>query len=300
MKHFSRYIVCCSLFVLSCDTEPFGPFRTDEEASNELIFQDQYYTGGDCTGGSPDYFVGSEILEGQEIPNTLPQNFDLSNFLPPVGNQGRQGSCVSWAVGYYMKSMQEKIEHDHSYSSETIMSPAYTYNQITRGNCTGTSVEATLSILQEKGISSLSTFPYNENDCATQPGMEQDEDAEKARIGSYKGLSGSNMVAEMKSLLLEQTPIIISTTLDNQFGVIDATNLTAYRPHNVVYANSRCHVMLVVGYSDTNTAFKVVNSWGTDWGDNGFVWIDYEAFENVTSNDAAFRVINGAYVAYDL
>ena len=47
-------------------------------------------------------------------------------------------------------------------------------------------------------------------------------------------------------------------------------------------------------------AFKVVNSWGEAWGDNGFVWIDYLAFENVGDIEASFRVINQAYVAYDL
>ena len=58
--------------------------------------------------------------------------------------------------------------------------------------------------------------------------------------------------------------------------------------------------MLVVGFSDEYNAFKLVNSWGEDWGDNGFVWIDYQAFENVSAPSASFRVINQAYVAYDL
>ena len=57
--------------------------------------------------------------------------------------------------------------------------------------------------------------------------------------------------------------------------------------------------MLVVGYSNENNAFKVVNSWGAGWGDEGFVWIDYKAFENVLKTTEPFRVITGAYVAFD-
>ena len=57
--------------------------------------------------------------------------------------------------------------------------------------------------------------------------------------------------------------------------------------------------MLVVGYNNLHNAFKVVNSWGVDWGNAGFVWIDYQAFENVSNTSAAFRVINEAYVTYD-
>jgi transcription initiation factor IIF auxiliary subunit len=36
--------------------------------------------------------------------------------------------------------------------------------------------------------------------------------------------------------------------------------------------------MLVVGYDDTKEAFKLMNSWGDDWGVDGFCWIDYNSF----------------------
>lgn len=107
------------------------------------------------------------------------------------------------------------------------------------------------------------------------------------------------MVDEMKTLLTQQTSIIISTTISNQFGRTDSSGQAAYRKHTINYSDTGCHAMLVVGFSDSQNAFKVVNSWGTDWGNNGFVWIDYMAFENVTDETAAFRVINAAYIAYD-
>lgn len=54
--------------------------------------------------------------------------------------------------------------------------------------------------------------------------------------------------------------------------------------------------MLVVGYSDQYQAFKLVNSWGEGWGDGGFVWVDYEAFENVFDLQNPFRVLCQAMV----
>src|SRR5690606_11872331 len=110
-----------------------------------------------------------KVLEDLTIPTELPDEFDLSSFLPPIGNQGRQGSCTSWAITYYLKSFQEKIESGLPYSSNNIMSPAYTYNQISQGICEGTALESTLEILKQKGAVSLESFPYLDYSCNIQP-----------------------------------------------------------------------------------------------------------------------------------
>ena len=39
------------------------------------------------------------------------------------------------------------------------------------------------------------------------------------------------------------------------------------------------HAMAVVGYDDTRGAFKFANSWGTNWGCNGFGWVSYPYFQ---------------------
>jgi len=40
--------------------------------------------------------------------------------------------------------------------------------------------------------------------------------------------------------------------------------------------------MLLVGYSDERQAFKLMNSWGTKWGDGGFGWISYRALAELS------------------
>ena len=41
--------------------------------------------------------------------------------------------------------------------------------------------------------------------------------------------------------------------------------------------------MLIVGYDEDRKAFKIVNSWGNNWGNNGFCWISYNFFKKQTS-----------------
>jgi hypothetical protein len=36
--------------------------------------------------------------------------------------------------------------------------------------------------------------------------------------------------------------------------------------------------MAITGWDDAKNAYKVQNSWGTNWGDAGFGWIDYQFF----------------------
>jgi hypothetical protein len=45
--------------------------------------------------------------------------------------------------------------------------------------------------------------------------------------------------------------------------------------------------MWVVGYDDTKYggAFEILNSWGTNWGNSGFIWIPYQVF-NQFANEA--------------
>ena len=60
--------------------------------------------------------------------------------------------------------------------------------------------------------------------------------------------------------------------------------------------------MLVIGYDDDKGAFRFMNSWGTNWGDQGFAWVSYSQFSRMvregfvakdaqTGNGPSFRTV---------
>ena len=57
-------------------------------------------------------------------------------------------------------------------------------------------------------------------------------------------------------------------------------------------APNSAHVMLIVGYNDAYTtttgAVRVQNSFGTGWGENGFVWIAYDALESTAQERGVY------------
>jgi hypothetical protein len=50
------------------------------------------------------------------------------------------------------------------------------------------------------------------------------------------------------------------------------------------------HAMLIVGYDDSRSAFKLLNSWGPGWGSAGYGWLGYGFFS---------QVVREGYVAKD-
>lgn len=235
-----------------------------------------------------------------DISLEFPESVDLSTFLPPVGNQGKQGSCVAWATGYYLKGYQENVEDTNNsiQNPNNLLSPAFIYNQIKVADCaSGSQIPTALELISNAGIVTLSEMPYNENECAQQPTESQINLAEENKIISFSYLDGATLFNQAKAFLNNNQPIVIAISIDrNHFGKIDDNGDAVYRE----FENADgAHAMLVVGYDDMKNAFKVVNSWGESWGNNGFVWIDYKAFQEVLNTDSDFKILCEAWISED-
>jgi C1A family cysteine protease len=102
------------------------------------------------------------------------------------------------------------------------------------------------------------------------PTASQSSEAANFKISSYAGVY-TNDITAVKSLLLSNHPVMIGVYPDNSF--FNATTEFVWRSFSgSTYGG---HALTIVGYDDARNAFKVINSWGTSWGDNGYSWIDY-------------------------
>ena len=43
------------------------------------------------------------------------------------------------------------------------------------------------------------------------------------------------------------------------------------------------HCMALIGYSDERAAYRLINSWDTSWGEQGYAWMSYETFARLAS-----------------
>lgn len=231
----------------------------------------------------------------------FPVEFDISEYLPEVRSQGKQGSCVAWATGYYLKSFQENYEDFQNeitvFNNE--MSPAYIYNQIKVAGCgDGSVIQHALDTIVNQGIADWNLMVYNENDCATQPDDQVKEAAIPNKLENYFYLDPELVFEQTKAALLNNQPVVIAITIDRSyFGARDGNGEFIYRKYK---SSDGGHAMLVVGYDDNRNAFKVVNSWGKNWGNEGFVWIDYKAFQEAGDLTSDFPVLCEAWITNDI
>jgi len=231
-------------------------------------------------------------------------------WFPPIGNQDGEGSCVCWAVGYYVKSYQEAKEHGwnisfarwmggyHGYPTpsyqDKITSPDFIYHQINNGVDNGSWYDDAINLISSIGACSWKEMPYDQDppDSTSWPSESAWREAPLYRADStgYRYMNLSSSISGLKNLLLAGHLGIISINAYyyDDFTTNDLWTLDNYNPSGTNHANT------IVGFDDnygpyteagdSNTygAFKIANSWGVggwEYVPDGFYYISYECMK---------------------
>jgi hypothetical protein len=237
---------------------------------------------------------------------------DLASQLPPIGDQGNQGSCIAWAASYYYKTWSEKQEHTAWSISNTRyeFSPSFVYNQINGGADNGSNFDDAFALLQNKGDVDIAEFPYNQNNCTAQPTAMQFQEAKPYRIPSgwsyfwqrnvYGPYSPGNDITNARATLASGKLIVMAIPIYNDWPDYGSNAARAYYDYNGSSSLAGGHGVCICGYDDNANpggadadhrgGFKMVNSWGPSWNGNGFVYLSYDfvkryAFEAWTMSD---------------
>jgi len=236
------------------------------------------------------YSIDNKKPRGDEVFKETykkPPVVDLSGLMPSPGFQGGAGNCAAWASGYACKTFQEVIERGYNpQKQEHQFSPSFLYNLVNKGENKGSTFPDVFNAMINTGCATLKTMPYTE-DYLLQPGKEAFREAGNYKIKTYKRIQeGSGRLNAIRSSLAAGQPVLVAMKVYDDFYTLRAGIYS-----EVKGKLSGGHGMCIVGYDDQNRTFKLINSWGTDWGDQGYCKIAYDVID---------RLIMEAYLIYDI
>jgi hypothetical protein len=265
------------------------------------------------------YNIGNVIFEDLEVvivnecdivPEEEEDNVDsacakksLEEFFPPVKSQEEYGTCVCWAVGYNLRTALSAIEYQWTENDlkevTNQISPKdlwLTIDPNDKGeNCYGTYIGCALNVLVKYGAASLANVPYKmKNSCNTSGGTgDTTNKIVKWNLIARNWGTTFGMTAEnFKYFLNKNCPIVIGARLGDRFMKWDDSSIISEDRYGKKHQHS-LHAMVLSGYDDCIQAFRVRNSWGKDWGDEGSIWVDYNFFLNSFCTDAYVATLHG-------
>ena len=233
-----------------------------------------------------DYNKVEAAERGKGWGANLPSQSSLKQYVPSIiGNQGSMGTCVGWSSTYYLATMEYAIGMKLTNSREiaaNTFDPYYTYLSCTadwdyfdcqRGLHTWTACEH----LVENGVK---RFGYETYECGAKisPRIKESNSiidfTDYFRIFDAADTYGNNIMA-VQQAIVDGHPVVFGIDFPMSFHDIGSDGVL-----NTVEGETTDggHAMTIVGYDDNahdGGSFLVVNSWGADWGDNGFLHLKY-------------------------
>lgn len=203
-------------------------------------------------------------------------NWNNTEYLSPVKQQGSCGSCWAFSSTNALETFMRFKGYQIDRLSEQELVDCSTENN----GCNGGFMHKAFNyIIDNKGLSSNEDYPYlgKSNHCQKENCIIDNNNINK-NITMYKNVNGSSLIQYEfniprsiidRVLSLQISPLCIALDASSIYFQFYKTGVIDIQLNQTQQLN---HAVLLVGYGfDEGGLYWIIqNSWGTQWGDNGF------------------------------
>jgi len=216
----------------------------------------------------PDAERKTEVLPKGPIAAPATYDWRTLDRVTPVKDQGQCGSCWAFSATENVESIY-MINKKIGSASMSPLSPQQVVDcDTTDSGCNGGDTPTAYAyIMSAGGMETDADYPYTAADgtCAF------DQSKVKVSITNWKYATQTQSESEMVDATVNWGPLSIC---------VDASSWQYYTSGIVMGAdctNNLDHCVQIVGYdTSASTPFWIVrNSWGADWGESGFIRLQY-------------------------
>lgn len=180
----------------------------------------------------------------------------------PVKDQGQCGSCWAFStVGFLESQSLIKSQKAVTYSEQQLVD----CDQLGDQGCNGGLMQTALEYIQANGIESDKSYPYKAYDQT----CKYNKSSVVATVSNVKCYENVNNET-LQSYVATVGPLSIA---------VDASSFQSYSSGVLdCWGSSLNHGVLLVGYTESTWIIK--NSWGKNWGEQGFIRVKNTAGSN--------------------
>ena len=210
----------------------------------------------------------------------LPAEVDLRPGCPPVYDQGQLGSCTANAIS-------AALDFERHKQGEPFMSPSRLfvyYNERsddgTVSSDSGATIRESVKAVLSYGACPESEWPYNIAHFTSKPTKQCYSVATSFEPLSYERIMPQ--VNDMKTCLADGNVFVIGIVVHASMESEETAQTGIVPMPSFSEAVMGGHAVAVVGYTTKNNEpyWIVRNSWGADWGDNGYFYLPEEYLTN--------------------
>jgi C1A family cysteine protease len=222
-------------------------------------------------GWAPDLPDGRDLLYAAphaQITN-LPPSVDLRGKCPPVYDQGQLGSCTANAIG----AAVEFIHRPQFVPSRLFIYYNERKMEGTIASDAGAQIRDGIKSVATQGACPETDWPYDITQFAVQPPPPAYANALNTRATRYYRVVQD--IGQIRGCLAEGFPLVFGFTVYEFFEgseMADSGILTLPAAGEQVVGG---HAVMAVGYDDSEQTMLVRNSWGDQWGMDGYFKMPY-------------------------